>query len=147
MFNDLLRRLAGPDSPDPLSPTSSRLALAALMVRVARADGRYAPAERDRIDRVLAGRYRLDVAAAADLRTEAEALEAQAPDTVRFTRTIKDAVPYGDREGVVEALWRVAIEDGIHADEHGLLRLVTNLLGVSDVDSGLARQRAQEAGS
>ncbi len=146
MLNELLRRLAGPDSPDPLSPTDSRLALAALMVRLARADGRYSPEERDRIDRVLAQRYRLDAGAVETLRGEAEAIEAQAPDTVRFTRTIKDAVPYEDREGVVEALWRVAIADGIHADEHGFLRLVASLLGVSDVDSGLARQRAQEAG-
>lgn len=145
MLNELLRRLSGPDSPDPLSPTDSRLALAALMVRLARADGRYAPEERDRIDRVLAARYRLDGPTVEALRTDAEALEAQAPDTVRFTRTIKDAVPYKDREGVIEALWRVAIADGIHADEHGLLRLVASLLGVSDVDSGLARQRAQES--
>jgi uncharacterized tellurite resistance protein B-like protein len=145
MISDLLRRLSGPDSPDPLSPSDSRLALAALMVRLARSDGSYTPAERDRIDRVLARRYGLDALEVATLRGEAEAIEADAPDTVRFTRTMKDAVPYADREGVVEALWRVAIEDGITADEHGFLRLVASLLGVSDVDSGLARQRAQAA--
>jgi uncharacterized tellurite resistance protein B-like protein len=50
-------------------------------------------------------------------------------------------VPYEEREGVVEALWRVAATDGINADEHSLLRLVANLLGVTDRDSGLARQR------
>ena len=31
---------------------------------------------------------------------------------------------------------------GINADEHGLMRLVAGLLGVSDQDSALARQRA-----
>ena len=51
-------------------------------------------------------------------------------------------MPYDHRASVVEALWRVAAIDGINADEHGLMRLVANLLGVSDVDSGLARQRA-----
>lgn len=145
MLNELLRRLSGPDEPDPLSPADSRLALAALMVRLARSDDRYSLTERDRIDRVLAARYRLDTGAVEMLRSEAEAIEAEAPDTVRFTRTIKDAVAYEDRKAVVEALWRVAIADGLHADEHGMLRLVANLLGVSDVDSGLARQRAQEA--
>jgi uncharacterized tellurite resistance protein B-like protein len=61
---------------------------------------------------------------------------------VRFTRLVKAAVPYEHREDVVEALWRVAAADGINADEHGFLRLVANLVGVSDLDSGLARQRA-----
>lgn len=62
---------------------------------------------------------------------------------MQFTRLIKQAVPYEDRTGVVEALWRVATADGIDADERAFLRLVANLLGVSDQDSGLARQRAE----
>ena len=60
---------------------------------------------------------------------------------MQFTRLIKEAVPYEERIGVVEALWRVAVADGINADEHGMMRLVANLLGVSDQDSALARQR------
>ena len=77
---------------------------------------------------------------------EAEIAEAAAQDTVQFTRLIKEAVPYEERVGVVEALWRVAAADGINADEHGLMRLVANLLGVTDQDSGLARQRALRDG-
>jgi uncharacterized tellurite resistance protein B-like protein len=142
MLSDLLRRLAGEPSPQPLHPDDARLAMAALMVRLARTDGNYTENERGRIDRVLAETYALDATAAAALRGEAEAAEADAPDTVRFTRLVKSAVPYEHRENVVEALWRVAAADGINADEHGFLRLVANLVGVSDLDSGLARQRA-----
>ena len=142
MLTDLLRRLAGEPSPQPLHPDDARLAMAALMVRGARTDGNYTENERNRIDRVLAETYGLDAGAAAALRGEAEAAEAEAPDTVRFTRLVKSAVPYEHREDVVEALWRVAAADGINADEHGFLRLVANLVGVSDLDSGLARQRA-----
>ncbi len=112
------------------------------MVRLARSDGNYTATERARIERLLAAQYRLDTAGCRALRAEAEIAEDGAPDTVQFTRLIKQAVPYDDRTGVVEALWRVAATDGINADEHGLMRLVANLLGVSDVDSGLARQRA-----
>jgi uncharacterized tellurite resistance protein B-like protein len=54
-------------------------------------------------------------------------------------------VPYEERTDVVEALWRVAILEGIDANERTFLRLVSNLLGVSDQDSGLARQRAERA--
>ena len=141
MISDLLRRLTGEPSSDPLGTDDARLALAALMVRLARTDGTYTEEERNRIDRALMAQHGIEADAAKALRAEAEAAEAEAPDTVRFTRLVKDAVPYEDREAVVEALWRVAAADGINADEHGFLRLVANLVGVSDRDSGLARQR------
>ena len=60
----------------------------------------------------------------------------------RFTRAIKEAVDYEDRVGVIEALWQVALADGERSQEEDtVLRLVANLLGVSDRDSAFARQR------
>lgn len=146
MIADLIQRLTAPTTP-PLNQPDSRLALAALLVRIARSDGEYAHEEADRIVEVLADRYGLDRLAALALRQEAEAVEAQAPDTVRFTRAIKDGVPYEDRIGVVEAAWSVVLADGVRDhEEDALLRLVANLLGVSDQDSALARQKVQAAG-
>lgn len=143
MFADFLNRLIQPD-PETLPDTDARLALGALLVRIARSDGEYAHEEAARIERILAIRYALDAGAAQTLRREAETLESEAPDTVRFTRAIKDAVPYEDREGVVEALWEVVLADGIRDhEEDALLRLVANLLGVNDRDSALARHRAE----
>ncbi len=143
MFADLLQRLTRPN-PDPLPATDARLALAALLVRIARSDGDYAAEETARIDRILAARYAMTPFEAPKLRAEAEALEAEAPDTVRFTRAIKDAVPYEDRESVVEALWDVVLADGVRdQEEDSLLRLMANLLGVNDRDSALARRRVE----
>ena len=143
MFADLLRRLTDP-TPQTLPDPDARLALTALLVRVARSDGDYAEAEVARIDRIVAHRYGLSPFEAARLRSEAETLEAEAPDTVRFTRAIKDAVPYEDRTAVVEALWAVVLADGVRDDEEdALIRLVANLLGINDRDSALARQRIE----
>lgn len=140
MFAAFLKRLS---EPVPLPDADARLALTALLVRIARSDGDYAPAEIARIDRIVALRYGLLPAEATDLRQRAEALESEAPDTVRFTRAIKDAVPYEDRRAVVESLWAVVLADGARANEEdALLRLVASLLGVNDRDSALARQRA-----
>jgi uncharacterized tellurite resistance protein B-like protein len=143
MLADLIRRLTAPPSPEPLPEDDARLALAALMVRLARTDGDYTAVEQARIVAVLAAYHDFGEAAARTLLAEAEIAEASAPDTVRFTRLIKAAVPYEEREAVIEALWQVALADGIAADERGFLRLVANLCGVSDRDSGLARQRAE----
>ncbi|MFN3992428.1 MAG: TerB family tellurite resistance protein [Tabrizicola flagellatus] len=140
---ELLRRLLAPE-PARLPEPDAQLALAALLVRVARTDGLYAAEEVERIDRVLARRYGLDPFATARLRTEAEALEAEAPDTVRFTRALKEAVPLEDRADLMTALWSVALADGLReAQEDRLMRLVANLLGLTDVESSLARQKAE----
>lgn len=145
MFADLLRRLTRPAAP--LSDLDQRLALAALLVRVARSDGEFGDDEAQRIDRLLAERYGLSPFEAVRLRADAETLESEAPDTVRFTRAIKDAVPYEEREGVIESLWAVALADGVRDhEEDAFMRLVANLLGVTDRDSALARQRVEARG-
>lgn len=144
MFADFLKRLTAPD-PEPLNDGDARLALTALLVRIARADGHYAQEEVERIDRITAARYSLSPFEATALRGEAETLETEAPDTVRFTRAIKDAVPYEGRIAVIESLWQVVLADGERdAEEDALVRLASNLLGINDRDSALARQRVSE---
>lgn len=143
MFDALLRRLLAP-APTALAAPEAHLALAALLVRVARADGTYDPTEALRIDRVLAAFYQMSSFAAAQLRAEAEQLETEAPDTVRFTRALKEAVPLDQRAALMEGLWSVALADGGRGDEEDqIIRLVANLLGLTDRDSALARQRVE----
>lgn len=145
MFFDFLTRLTQ-DDPDPLTENDARLALCALLVRIARSDGDYAEAEIARIDKITEARYGLSPFEAAHLRTQAETLETEAPDTVRFTRAIKDAVPYDHRRAVVEAAWSVVLADGERSNEEdSLLRLVASLLGVNDRDSAMARHKAARA--
>lgn len=130
-----------------MGPKDARLALMSLLVRLARSDGHYDSFEVARITSIAEERYGLTPPDAKALREEAEALEAEAPDTVRFTRAIKDAVAYDDRVEVIEALWEVALADGSRdAEEDALIRLAANLLGVNDVDSAMARQRVSRRG-
>lgn len=57
---------------------------------------------------------------------------------------LKDAVPYEQRLEVIRSLWQVVLADGTRADEEdALLRLVSNLLGISDTDSAIARQNVK----
>lgn len=146
MFGNILRALTAPD-PERLPEPDARLALAALLVRIAKSDGDYAAEEQAMIDRVLAERHGLSKADAAGLRTEAETLEGEAPDTVRFTRALKSAVDYEDRAGVVAALWKVVLADGVRdSEEDALMRMVAPMLGINDRDSALIRQEVERAG-
>ncbi len=141
MFEAMLRRLLAP-APSLLSAPEAHLALAALLVRIARADGQYDAREIAKIDAVLAQLYTLSAGDAAALRASAETLEAEAPDTVRFTRALKAAVSLEDRSGLLQALWAVALADGKRdAEEEQILRMVANLLGLTDRESAIARQR------
>lgn len=141
MFADLLKNLTS-STPETLPETDARLALTALLVRIARSDGHFDADEKQRILTIAQTRYELSSKDAADLMNEAVLLEGEAPDTVRFTRAIKDAVAYEDRVGVVEALWQVALADGERdASEDAIIRMASNFLGVSDMDSALARKR------
>ncbi len=145
MFDMLIRRLMAP-APDRLPEPDARLALAALLVRVAKTDGLYSAEEVEHIDRILSSRHGLGPFEVARLRADAETLESEAPDTVRFTRALKEATAVEDRAALVQAMWTVALADGLRdAEEDRLLRLVTSLLGLTDVESGLARQRAERS--
>ena len=144
MFADFLNRLIAP-APEPMSDTDARLALGALLVRLARADGDYAQVERDRIRAVLKTRYAPDDLDA--LLRDCETLESEAPDTVRFTRAIKDAVPYEDRLSVISAMWDIVLADGERdAQENSLMRMVAPMLGVTDQDSNAARRAIEARG-
>ncbi|MCG6111685.1 MAG: TerB family tellurite resistance protein [Paracoccus sp.] len=140
MFMDLLSRLMG-DTPTPIDSDDAELAIAALLVRVARADDHYDDDERERIERVLSRRG-LSADQAATRRQQAEVLEAEASDTVRFTRQIKDRIALEDRCDVLAGLWEVAYADTRRGqDEDSLIRLVAGLLGIPDRRSAQIRQQ------
>jgi len=146
MFDTLFKRLRAEPAPDPLAANDARLALAALLVRLARTDHDYVGSEKKKIDEILSQRYEIQPTEAATLRADAEEVEATAGDTVHLTRLIKAAIPYDDRITLVTDLWHLVLADGTRDhSENQFLRLVVKLVGVNDVDSGLARQQAAKS--
>lgn len=147
MFRSLLPRLLGETPPDAtLSHDDAEVAIAALLVRIARADNHYGNDERRHIDALLARRRGLSEADAADRRAAAEMVEAEAPDTVRFTRAIKDRIPLDERAEVIGDMWEIALADGKRsADEDAAIRLAASLLGVTDVESARMRQKVTQS--
>jgi uncharacterized tellurite resistance protein B-like protein len=131
-----------------LQPEDGRLAIASVLVMAARADGKYETSEEATIDRVLMTRFKLTAAQARSLREEGEVAEAEAVDIYQFTKAIKEAIPYDDRLAVVEELWGVILSDGVRDPfEDTLMRQIVDRLGLSPMDSALARQKVQGGGS
>ncbi|MHC0053246.1 tellurite resistance TerB family protein [Actibacterium sp. D379-3] len=120
MFTEFLIRLADP-RPDPLSDADARLALGALLVRVAKSDRHYAVEEIRRIDAILTRRYGLSTVEAMKLRARCEKLEQAAPGTQDFAGAVKSAVAYDERSAIVAALWNVVMADGVERPEEAAI--------------------------
>lgn len=146
MLKTFLNRLLGETGPDALmTEDEARIAMAAVLVRAARADDDYAEVEKSTIDQVLMQRYGIGAAQAAMLRSEGEMAESEAVDLFRFTSTIKASVPFEERVKVVEALWTIVLADSERDPmEDSLVRQVIGLIGISDRQSAHARQDAAE---
>jgi uncharacterized tellurite resistance protein B-like protein len=114
------------------------VAMAALMVQLARADGHFDADERSRIEAALESRFGNGIA----LLAAGEAAEAQAIDHHQFTRLVKSAYAPEERGELLEELWSVVLADGARDDEeNALMRQLGSLLHVSDQEMALARQR------
>ena len=144
MIKNLLDALLG-STEYQLDEDDEKIALAALCVRVAKSDNDYASKEISVIDTELGQHFSLNMTDATKLRAEAEKLEQEAPDTVRFTRAIKEKIAIDKRRAVLEILWKITLADGKReAEEDSLMRLISGLLGLTDIESAKARQKVMK---
>ena len=61
-----------------------------------------------------------------------------------FYRALKNNIPYENRRQIIQGLWQVALADGSRdSEEDAVIRLAAKLLGVTDVESAVARKSAQ----
>lgn len=130
----------------PKADISLEVAVAALLIEAARADDHYDDDERRAVLRLLRDMFSLSAEQAQILHDTAEAVQRDAPDSVRFTRIIKNALTEPERITFIEAMWHVVLVDHQRApDEDALMRHLAPLVAVSDHDSAVARQRAMAA--
>jgi uncharacterized tellurite resistance protein B-like protein len=143
-----LRRLLMSTGHTELQPEDARLAVAAVLVMAARADGKYDDHEAAIIDRVLGKRFGLNADLARGLREQGEEAEGEAIDIYQFTKAIRTSIPIEDRIAIIEELWGVILSDGVRdPHEDSLMRQIVDRLGLSPMDSALARQKVQGGGS
>ena len=121
-----------------------RLALTALLIKIAKSDYEYSSVEKSRIKIILKKRFLISELEVTDLITKAELLEDESSDSVRFTKVIKEFVPLEKRNEIIEIFWELVLADGIREDdENSLLRILGSLLGENDRDVAFARQNVQ----
>ncbi len=122
-----------------------QLALAALLVEMARADFDDTEHEHGEITRLLAEHFELSSEEAAQLLTRADKAMQEAVCLFDFTRALHDSLEYEQKLAVIELLWQVALADE-HLDKYEdyLMRKVGDLLYVSHMDIIRLRNAALE---
>jgi uncharacterized tellurite resistance protein B-like protein len=111
------------------------LAIAALMLELARADFSQSPAELTAIRQLLEKRYGLTNAALDKLILDASRRADRAVSLHEFTHQLNQELPEAEKLAIIEMLWRVSRADG-HIDTHEeqLILRIAGLLHVSDRD-------------
>ncbi len=142
MFAELLARLTGHTPEKPLPELDARLAVGALLVRVAKSDQHYAFEEIVQIDKILASRFDLNPVEAAKMRAECERFASAAPDSSEFTTMVHKAVPYAERAALLDALWQVSLADrSLKSEEEAFLGRIASALGIAEGDAtGIANR-------
>jgi len=136
MFNALIARLKGHPAEKPLPALDIRLAVASLLVRMAKADAHYAFEEIAQIDAILAKAHGLNPVEAAKLRAGAERIEAAAPGTDELIAMVQAHTPYEDRAGLFDALWDVGLADRhLRPEEEAFLAEMAEALGITPADA------------
>ena len=121
-----------------------RMAVAVLLIRIAKSDYDYAGIEKVRISNILERRYTLSKFECDKMLIQAESVEDESSDNVKFTKIIKSFVPIEKRNEIIELFWELVLADGVRDDdENGLLRILGSLLGVNDRDIAFSRQKVQ----
>lgn len=142
MFNTLFSRLKRHPQEKPLPELDVRLAVAALMVRLAKADENYAFEEIAEIDAILSRAHGINPVEAARLRADAERIEAAAPGTEAFISEVQAHIPYEDRASLYDALWDVGLADqALRPEEKTFLAEMATALGISSADRAKTAQR------
>ena len=121
---------------------TSNSAIAAILVRAAKTDNEYTESEKKLIDHLLANNLNISQEDARILRLHGQELEMEINDNVQLTRIIKQDIPYEDRHQLIEQLWSIVLDDNNRTpEENKLMRVLTHLLGISDVNSAKARSK------
>ena len=121
---------------------TSNSAIAAILVRAAKTDNEYTESEKKLIDHLLANNLNIGQEDARLLRLQGQELEMEINDNVQLTRIIKQDIPYEDRHQLIEQLWSIVLDDNNRTpEENKFMRVLTHLLGISDVNSAKARSK------
>ncbi|MFK7831601.1 MAG: TerB family tellurite resistance protein [Congregibacter sp.] len=136
MINTLRKIFTQPAGDDGQSADETRkLAAAALLIEVARADFTQDAAEEAAMADLLTSSLQLDRASVDKLLEQAGESVDEATSLYEFTRLVNDHYSYEDKYALITSMWKVAFADNtLNKYEEHLIRRVADLIYVTHED-------------
>jgi uncharacterized tellurite resistance protein B-like protein len=135
MLRKLKSLFSAADVPEDHSESKVRVALAALLVEMARADFDQTEEENAEISGLLAAHFAISKDEALELLNEANVATDNAVSLYDFVRTLHTTLSAAERLKIIELLWQVALADNsLDRYEDHLVKKIADLLYVPASD-------------
>jgi uncharacterized tellurite resistance protein B-like protein len=142
-----LSEAAAPRASGPAAEDELQLAAAALLFHVVAIDGVVSDEERLMLTDLLSRRFGLSIDEAASLAKQAETADAEAVDLYGFTSVLKRRLEIGDRERIIEMMWKLVYADGtVHEFEDNAVWRVAELLSVPTASRIGLKKKVRDSG-
>lgn len=128
--------------------TDERLAAAALLVRVARADGRLAESERDRLVELIRSRFGMTAEQCERFFARADEADLATDDVASLVEMVGHGGDPAERRDLLAAAYAVASADGrLHEFEDDLIWRIGRLFGLEDAEIAAVRRETVPPGA
>ena len=132
---ELFKKLVEVPDDEPQDDNTIVLAAVSLMLEVARSDSGGEQVEHDLIRGILTNEFKVESELIDNLLEAGVEKVEDATDLFQFTQLINDQYSHEQKEGLIYAMWRVALADGkVQAIEDHIIRRVAGLIHVSHSD-------------
>ena len=117
--------------------------IVALLVEAASIDGEIGQDEKNQIKMILTDQLNLETTKADEILEETISNSSEQIEIWSKTNDIRKELDYEERLNILELMWEIVlIDDIIDVFEAQLMRRVSGLLYISDIDSGNSKKRA-----
>ncbi len=117
--------------------------IVSLLVEAASIDGQIGDDEKNKITSILINQLKLDPIKAKEILDETISLSDDQIEIWSKTNDIRKELDYDERLNILELMWEIVlVDDVLDVFEAQLMRRVSGLLYISDVDSGNSKKRA-----
>lgn len=132
---EMFKKLIEVPDDEPQDDNTIVLAAVSLMLEVARSDSGGEQVEHDLIRGILTNEFKVESELIDNLLEAGVEKVEDATDLFQFTQLINDQYSHEQKEGLIYAMWRVALADGkVQAIEDHIIRRVAGLIHVSHSD-------------
>jgi len=117
--------------------------IVALLVEAASIDGNIGLDEKNQIKTILTDQLNLETIKADEILEETISNSSEQIEIWSKTKDIRKELDYEERLNILELMWEIVlVDDIIDVFEAQLMRRVSGLLYISDIDSGNSKKRA-----